>query len=339
MHSHLVYFSEVVNEVVVPMLSNKRNYHNLPQVVSQDLIRHVHPFKNSVFVTMGVVKGKTVLPLPAGSDRFEEAAYEREKSGHLVDKSLIHSMETVVIDWSNQIYKVLKKDSSEPLLEGKIPTPHVEISFWKNRFADLQGIHSQFKSSKIAKMTALLLAVDSIYYPAFEKMLQDVVGARNEAREISVFLKPIERLTEDLENVEFNEVKGRIAPLMHTVCLIWANSKYYNTPARVIVLLQEICNLLIQQARSYLNPEDILKGDVMESLSRVQTAIDVLTHFKSTYEERKANLSQYQKNEKEVKPWDFSPLMVFAGLDHFMKRLRTIEVNLSLILQELHETS
>lgn len=42
-------------------------------------------------------------------------------------------METVVIDWSNQIYKVLKKDSSEPLLEGKNPTPHVEISFWKNR--------------------------------------------------------------------------------------------------------------------------------------------------------------------------------------------------------------
>ncbi|KAA0725373.1 Dynein heavy chain 9, axonemal [Triplophysa tibetana] len=271
-HSPLVYFSEVVNEVVVPMLSNKRNHHNLPQVVSQDLIRHVHPFKNSVFVTMGVVKGKTVLPLPEGSDRFEEAAYEREK-----------------------------------------------------RFADLQGIHSQFKSPKIVKMTELLLAMDSIYYPAFEKMLQDVVGARNEAREISVFLKPIERLVEDLENVEFNEVKGRIAPLMHTMCLIWANSKYYNTPARVIVLLQEICNLLIQQAQSYLNPEDILKGDVMESLSRVQIAIDVLTHFKNTYEEQKANLSQFRKNEKEVKPWDFSPLMVFAGLDHFMKRLRTIE--------------
>lgn len=72
-------------------------------------------------------------------------------------------------------------------------------------------------------------------------------SARNEAREISVFLKPIERLVEDLENVEFNEVKGRIAPLMHTMCLIWANSKYYNTPARVIVLLQEICNLLIRQ--------------------------------------------------------------------------------------------
>lgn len=55
--------------------------------------------------------------------------------------------------------------------------------------------------------------------------------------------------------------------------------------------------------------------------------IDGLTHFKSTYEDRRANLSQYQRNQNEVKPWDFSPLLVFVGLDHFMKRLRTIEVS------------
>lgn len=85
--------------------------------------------------------------------------------------------------------------------------------------------------------------------------------------------------------------------------------------------------IVVCQARSFLNPEDILKGDVQESLSRVQMAIDVLTHFKSTYEDRRANLSQYQRNENEVKPWDFSPLLVFVGLDHFMKRLRTIEVS------------
>lgn len=50
-----------------------------------------------------------------------------------VDRSLIYSMETVVIDWTNLVYKVLKKDSSDLLLEGKNPTPHAELSFWKNR--------------------------------------------------------------------------------------------------------------------------------------------------------------------------------------------------------------
>lgn len=71
--------------------------------------------------------------------------------------------------------------------------------------------------------------------------------ALEEARDIIIHLKPLERLFEDIGNVEFSEVKGHIAPLMHMVCLVWANSQYYNTPARIIVLLQETCNLLIQQ--------------------------------------------------------------------------------------------
>uniref|UniRef100_A0A672SY14 Dynein axonemal heavy chain 17 n=1 Tax=Sinocyclocheilus grahami TaxID=75366 RepID=A0A672SY14_SINGR len=323
--SHFLLSSFPCVEVVEPVLSNARNHRDFPHVVSQDLMRHIHVLKNNVFVIAGQVKGKTHLPVPPGFEQFEPVAHEGDKSGHLVDKRLIHSMETVVIDWSHQVYKVLKKDSSEPLLEGKNPTPHAEIKFWKNRLADLQGIHNQFQSPRVLMLAELLAAVDSSYYPAFAKMLRDVSEARSETRDINTFLKPIEKLVEDVENADFSEVKGKIAPLMHTVCLIWANSKYYNSPARIIVLLQEICNLLIQQARSFLNPEDVLKGDVLESLSRVQMAIDGLTHFKSTYENRRANLSQYQRNQNEVKPWDFSPLLVFVGLDHFMKRLRTIE--------------
>ncbi|KAL6475225.1 hypothetical protein MHYP_G00162650 [Metynnis hypsauchen] len=323
--SALEQFSAFVEEVVVPVLLNNKNHCQWPHVVSEDLMRHIHALKTSVFVVAGQVKGKTLLPLPPGSERIEQAAFEREKRGDLVDKSIIHSIESMVIEWSHQIHEVLKRDSSEPLLEGKNPTPHVELNFWKNRYADLECIHDQFKSPKVAKMAELLDAMESSYYPAFRNMVQDVMRALEEAKDINSFLKPIQRHTEDLENIEFSEVKERIAPLMHTVCLVWANSKHYNTPARVIVLLQEICNLFIQQARSYLNPEDILKGDVVESLARVQTALDVLTHFKSVFEDRRNSLSQYQRNGMEVKPWDFSPFMVFAGLDRFMERLKMIE--------------
>ncbi|XP_030631579.1 dynein axonemal heavy chain 9 isoform X2 [Chanos chanos] len=324
-YSPLEQFSALVEEVVVPVLSNNRNHCHWPHVVSQDIMRHVHTLKTNVFVLSGQVKGKTLLPLPPGSERVEQAAFERDKRGDIVDKSIIHSIESVVVEWSHQIREVLKRDSSEPLLEGKNPTPDVELNFWKNRYADLECIHSQFKAPKVSKMAVLLEAMESSYYPAFSSMLQDVVRALEEARDINIYLKPIQRLTEDLENVEFTDIKGKIAPLMHTVCLVWANSKYYNTPARIIVLLQEICNLLIQLAQTYLNPEDILKGDSVESLTRVQITLDVLHHFKNTYRERRNSLHQYQKNGTEIRPWDFSPTMVFAGLDRFMNRLRTIE--------------
>ncbi|XP_076856222.1 dynein axonemal heavy chain 9 [Brachyhypopomus gauderio] len=325
-YSPLEQFSAFVEEVVAPVLLNNRNHGEWPHVVSQDLLRHVHALKTSVFVVAGQVKGKTLLPLPPGSERIEQATFQREKRGDLLDKNLIHAIESMVIEWSRQIHEVLKRDSSEPLLEGQNPTPHVELNFWKNRYADLECIHDQFKSPKVAKMAELLDVMESSYYPAFRNMLQDVRGALEEARDINIFLKPLQRLTEDLENIEFSEVKGRIGPLMHVVCLVWSNSKYYNTPARLIVLLCQICNLLIQQARSYLNPEDILKGDVVESIARVQTTQDVLMHFKRSFEDRKNSLSQYQKNGMEVKPWDFSPCMVFAGLDRFLERLKSVEV-------------
>lgn len=77
------------------------------------------------------------------------------------------------------------------------------------------------------------------------------IKALEEAKDISLYLKTLERPIDDLENADFSEVKPRLASLMHTVCLVWTNSKYYNTPDRVIVLLQEICNLLIQQVDTY----------------------------------------------------------------------------------------
>lgn len=68
-----------------------------------------------------------------------------------------------------------------------------------------------------------------------------------------------------------------------------------------------------------------MKGDVAESLARAQTTLDTLLHFKQMFQERRSSLSQYQRDGKEVKPWDFLPIMAFAGLDRFIDRLKTVE--------------
>lgn len=49
-----------------------------------------------------------------------------------VDKSIIHSLESAVIEWGHQICRVLEKDSSEAL-EGRKATPQTELDFWNNR--------------------------------------------------------------------------------------------------------------------------------------------------------------------------------------------------------------
>lgn len=91
---------------------------------------------------------------------------------------------------------------------------------------------------------SLLLSCTLLWNPA---LTHPHLPALEEARDICIYLKPLQYLFEDLENIEFPEVRGQIGPLMHTVCLVWANCRYYCTPPRLIVLLQETCNLLVQQ--------------------------------------------------------------------------------------------
>jgi len=66
-----------------------------------------------------------------------------------------------------------------------------------------------------------------------------------EAEDINMYLKPLRSHFEDIEQAEFENMQQHLEPMMHVICLVWANSKYYNTPARIIILLQEMCNLII----------------------------------------------------------------------------------------------
>uniref|UniRef100_A0A803SSP5 Dynein axonemal heavy chain 17 n=1 Tax=Anolis carolinensis TaxID=28377 RepID=A0A803SSP5_ANOCA len=328
----LEHLAALLQEVVAPLLVNQKNHHNWPHVVSQDVIYNVSALKSSVFIVVGQVKGKTLLPLPAGPEHSTYIDFDNEKTSELVDKSIIHTVETAVIEWTHQIQGVLKKDSSELLLQGQDPHPKVELDFWKNRCEDLQCIYNQLKAKRISAMVELLNRVQSTYYAAFTSVLSDVEAALVEAQDINVHLKPIQGPLEETENVEFNEVKPLLNRVLHMVCLIWATSKYYSTPARTIVLLQEICSLLIQQARNYLNYEDLLKAETEESLRKVETAFDVFNYFKQLFEERRETLDTYFQPGQVVKKWDFPSIMVFAQLDNFLERLQVVHDLLTTVL-------
>lgn len=54
---------------------------------------------------------------------------------------------------------------------------------------------------------------------------------------------------EDMEQAEFDQLSQHIEPIFDLICLVWASSKGYRQPARILVLLQELCNLMINQVR------------------------------------------------------------------------------------------
>jgi dynein heavy chain len=148
------------------LLQNPSNNESWPKVLSQDILRHALGIKNKVHILNGQMKGKTLLPVPIGAERAaEDTTNGQQENGHTVptattvDSNLLHAIESVVIEWSHQVQDVLKKDSSQALLEGGNPLPRVEVEFWKSRYTNLLNIYEQ-----VSRKRTFCLFIDFCFY-------------------------------------------------------------------------------------------------------------------------------------------------------------------------------
>lgn len=216
-------------------------------MIGRDVQKHVHSLKSTVYQVKGQVNGQTVLPLPVGIDRVQEAEKEIvESKGEICDLFLKSSIESVVIKWAMQVKDVLCNNSSELGQNGAIAVPSVEMQFWGLRLKNLQNIYDQLREPKVKSMAVILEESKSAYFVCFSTLFKEVVLALAEAKDIDLYLGALRKHTDGVQETEFSEVTPLLKPMLHVVCLIWANSKHYDQ-AKLVVLLKQICNLLIQE--------------------------------------------------------------------------------------------
>ena len=91
-----------------------------------------------------------------------------------------------------------------------------------------------------------------------------------------------------LESLEFPDIIPLLRPLMHTICLVYSHSTFYNSPARIIVLMTEACNLLINRGRNFLDPSSLFQGNtnfdyillyLCTHFCRVHTKLEQTTNY------------------------------------------------------------
>ncbi|KAF5277248.1 hypothetical protein FQR65_LT00356 [Abscondita terminalis] len=323
--------ASLVDEILVPLLSNPFNHDKWPIVIAKDVEKHVHSLKSTVYQVKGQVNGQTVLPMPVGVEKVQEV--ERlliESNGKVCDLYLKSAIEAVIIKWVSQINDVLANDSSENMNELN-PTPNAELQFWGLRLKNLQYIYEQLRDQKVRSMATILEKTNSAYYSCFKNLFKSVVMSLAEAKDINLFLKPLKKHVDLLEETDFSDAAPLIRPLVHVVCLIWSNSKYYDQ-VKLIVLLKQICNLLIHQAKRFLDPTTLFHSDIDEAMQRVGLSMNTLKRFVQTFNMYKENLSQFFKNEP-VKPWTFHPNTVFERFNVFLDRLSTIQWFFNTVLE------
>ncbi|KAK5608169.1 hypothetical protein CRENBAI_003200 [Crenichthys baileyi] len=315
----------VISEVLVCVLSNGLNHEDWPRVVSDDIHRHLERLRSNVVTLRGHAERRTLLPLPLCVERAQPQDIGFSPTGWPLDHGLLYSIETLIVQWSGQIWNVLKKDSGMLLLLGDHPGPNVELRFWATQRENLLGIQSQIQSPKVEQIMDILQRVKSSYYSAFEDICVKVNEAVLEAEDIDLYLRPLRRQISNIEERSFPQLEPLLPPLFHTLCLIWSHSHYYSTPQRMVVLLQEFCNLIIEKAFAYLIPEELFKMELEEGMERVQISISVLRSFKGLFHTYHQQIPTYYRHEKNIKLWDFPATLVFKRSDCIMERLLMIE--------------
>jgi dynein heavy chain len=236
-------------------------------------------------------------------------------------KSKISLLESAIITWTKQIRNVLNQDPEYQLKSGLHPTPDVEIKFWKEKSSNLNSIFEQLQGPKIRRVLRTLDQSKSTYCATFARLCKEVFSSRAEANDNTKYLRAIEDWVYRLNHEEdYPKLMEMFKPMMRVILLIWKNSKHYNTPSRLVVLMREICNSIIAQSTKYVNGEQILAMIESEeshvAATMLKTAINVCSTFKSVYMEYKT----ISATECHDNAWNIQNGALFMRLDMFMER-------------------
>uniref|UniRef100_A0A8B9HNW2 Dynein, axonemal, heavy chain 11 n=1 Tax=Astyanax mexicanus TaxID=7994 RepID=A0A8B9HNW2_ASTMX len=310
-------------KVCLPLLSNKKNHVTWPSVISQDVTRHVESLSSKVTVMMGQIRSRTVLPVTAVTERIDCCPAVTDCHD---GRTVMHAIESMVINWTHLIQKVLKEDSSELILQGGNPGPNAELHFWRTRTENIQNIYDQLQSSAIQKMMRILEIADSSYYPSFKALTEEVSHALLKARDVNLHLQQLQPLLLNVEKADFSSLFPSIPALFHLIFLVWTHCRWYRSPARIVVLLQELGNMLIKQASSYLCAEELLQGDAEETLEKLQILVKIFKAFKKNFNTYRERVRAWSAAGGRSACWDFPSALVLVRFDRFLARILLLEV-------------
>ncbi|CAJ1396873.1 unnamed protein product [Effrenium voratum] len=330
------------HSVYLSVLMNPANQRGWSDLISRDLIDKFHSFLATLHVTVGLMKGQTLLPLPP-----REAVQDGAGQGkaNAASKDRVHVLEGAVITWTKQVRYVLKQEPEHVFREGN-PQPDAELQFWRNRANNLNSIHMQLQMEGVKRVLRFLEANKSTYVSPFARLQKEVEDSREEANDNVRFLKTLEPFVNSLlsESVDFEALERIFDDIFHMLLLIWRHSKYYNSLARLAVIVRQLCNSLIAQATRYISSssvfEMILQSEAHECHDMLENVMRALESLQESYHNYRA-LSEQGNSMlgKDTSPggvgtgWRLRNTVVFGRLEAFGERVSDILDFVKTVLQ------
>lgn len=103
-----------------------------------------------------------------------------------------HSLEFMVVKWLDSIEDLVHVKAKDKIFSKEaFPRPEHLITFWENRLDNLENLADQLGDKRIKTIGFVLEAVKSVFVQSYRKMVELVLEALSEARDITKFLTPL----------------------------------------------------------------------------------------------------------------------------------------------------
>ncbi|KAF4726241.1 hypothetical protein FOZ62_001950 [Perkinsus olseni] len=317
----------LLNGAYCSALSNPLNQRGWSDLISKDLLGKFYGFLSTLHVTHGLMDGRTVLPLPPRESIQTTPPSDGPGMQETIAKDRIHALESSLITWTKQVKHVLKQEPEAALKDPtRNPEPMVEVEFWKLKANNLNSVHDQLEAEELRRVLSILKENKSTYVEPFRRLQEEVERARDEANDNVKFLSSLTKYFEKLASdaVDFADLEKLFDPILHTILLVWKHSKYYNTPARLVVLMRQICNSIIAQACRFVNGPQVFamiaNEEANEAVEKLEKTLEICTAFRDKYFFYR-DVAEQQGKEGG---WRIQTSALFVRLDAFRERCRDI---------------
>ncbi|KAM9790923.1 dynein axonemal heavy chain 17-like [Syngnathus typhle] len=313
----LTFIAALTQEVICPLLSNPANKDDWPPGAAEEMLNLMERLKNQALAMKARKEGWTFLPLPK---RLHD-----DEDRETCDVKLLHACESVIIEWAGVVSELLERNPAQALLDGLKPPPSEEFNFWSNRLRNLQLILQQMSSDSAQQVASLLQSAQGAYSATLKEIHADVQKGLAEAQDANDNLAPLQHEVEELEQLDYTQLRDNMAVVMEKVHQVWIRSHFHCKPCWIVVLLEEICNFFIEKSRDFLHGQEVMRGlllDPTQVLDDVRVVTLTLQTLKDQYIHHRTLLEQ---EDGGLHRWEFPSHLVFSRLDDFLIRLQSIQ--------------
>ncbi|XP_023292211.2 dynein beta chain, ciliary [Lucilia cuprina] len=320
--------SVLCDDVIFPLLNNPVNQNGWTSVIVNDMKTESQDLRNGIAQMKGLVMNRTILPLPICIDEVMESAPaiaqgDLSKVNHLMK----HSLEFMVVKWLDSVEDLIHIKSRDKIFsKEEFPRPEHLFSFWDARLENLENLADQLGDKRIKTIGFVLEKIRSVFESSYRRIVELVLEALAEARDITKYLTPLRKMIDKFETGDLDENRSQLRPLLITVGLVWGHSKYFHSLDNMVLLFQLLHNTLIECAMRTIEADAIFQGDVDEAYKKITANINHLEFYRTTYNETRSTLKKFKVGtEFNSQDWTWHPEEIFSRFDKFIERLHTLE--------------